>query len=221
MIVFAKHALSGGTYHSSKIADTLRLPLEPELLEMITTFPFNVILAVTGVLIIGTIIAFTRKPTQSKKANVDMNSRPSQRVNEETPNPVQESNIVGGPAHEVEEEMPQRFKDNKDGVVKLYNWFYRFAQKRLNGVTENMTPREFESVVLSMIPSNGVSALEYLVTSFEIANYSDFKITKEIVDKSLRAIEVLKALIESGSSYVHDHDLTNVEQSPNIKAHTA
>jgi hypothetical protein len=37
----------------------------------------------------------------------------------------------------------------------------------------------------------------------------------------LRAIEVLRNLIENGSSYVHDHDLTNVESSPNINARTA
>jgi len=47
--------------------------------------------------------------------------------------------------------------------------------------------------------------------SFEIANYSDFKITKEIVEKSLKAIEVLRNLIENGSSYMHEHDLINVE----------
>ena len=221
MSVYAKHALAGGSYSLLEVEETLRIPIAPELLQLITTFPFNVILAVTAVLVIGTILAFTRKPTRSKKANVDVNGQPMQKVDEKMHHSVQEANIVGRPAQEVEEEMPQRFEGNKDGVVKLYNWFYRFAQKRLNGITDNMTPRELESVVLGMIPSDGVSALEYLVTSFEIANYSHFKITKEMVDKSLRAIEVLRNLIENGSSYVHDHDLTNVESSPNINARTA
>ena len=221
MSVYAKHALAGGSYSLLEVEETLRIPLAPELLQLITTFPFNVILAVTAVLVIGTILAFTRKPTRSKKANVDVNGQPMQKVDEKMHHSVQEANIVGRPAQEVEEEMPQRFEGNKDGVVKLYNWFYRFAQRRLNGITDNMTPRELESVVLGMIPSDGVSALEYLVTSFEIANYSHFKITKEMVDKSLRAIEVLRNLIENGSSYVHDHDLTNVESSPNINARTA
>jgi hypothetical protein len=221
MSVYAKHALAGGSYSLLEVEETLRIPLAPELLQLITTFPFNVILAVTAVLVIGTILAFTRKPTRSKKANVDVNGQPMQKVDEKMHHSVQEANIVGRPAQEVEEEMPQRFEGNKDGVVKLYNWFYRFAQRRLNGITDNMTPRELESVVLCMIPSDGVSALEYLVTSFEIANYSHFKITKEMVDKSLRAIEVLRNLIENGSSYVHDHDLTNVESSPYINARTA
>lgn len=221
MRVYAKHALAGGSYSLLEVEETLRIPLAPELLQLITTFPFNVILAVTAFLAIGTILAFTRKPTRSKKANVDVNGQPMQKVDEKVHHSVQEANMVGRPAQEVEEEMPRRFEGNKDGVVKLYNWFYRFAQRRLNGITDNMTPRELESVVLGMIPSDGVSALEYLVTSFEIANYSHFKITKEMVDKSLRAIEVLRNLIENGSSYVHDHDLTNVESSPNINARTA
>jgi hypothetical protein len=221
MRVYAKHALAGGSYSLLEVEETLRIPLAPELLQLITTFPFNVILAVTAFLVIGIILAFTRKPTRSKKANVDVNGQPMQKVDEKMHHSVQEANIVGRPAQEFEEEMPRRFEGNKDGVVKLYNWFYRFAQRRLNGITDNMTPRELESVVLGIIPSNGVPALEYLVTSFEIANYSHFKITKEMVDKSLRAIEVLRNLIENGSSYVHDHDLTNVESSPNINARTA
>jgi len=211
MGVYTKHTLTGGSYSLLEVEETLRMPLTPELLQIITTFPFNVILAVTAFLVIGTILAFTRKPTRPKKANVDVNSQPMQKLDREMPHSVKEANMVGRAAQEVEEEIPRRFEGNKDGVVKLYNWFHRFAQRRLNGITDNMTPREFESVVLGMIPSEGVSALEYLVMSFEIANYSDFKITKEIVEKSLKAIEVLRNLIENGSSYMHEHDLINVE----------
>ena len=221
MIVYAKHALAGVSYSLLEVEETLRIPPAPELLQMITTFPFNVILAITAFLIIGTIIAFTRKPARSKKANVDVNGQPMQKVNEKMHHSVQEANMVGRLAQDVEEEMPQRFNGNKDGIVKLYNWFYRFAQRRINGITDNMTPRELESVVIGMISSDGVPALEYLVTSFEIANYSHFKITKEMVDKSLRAIEVLRNLIENGSSYVQDRDLTNVESSANTNVRTA
>lgn len=218
MGVYAKHALTGNSYSLLEVEETLRIPLAPELLQTITTFPFNVILAVTAFLVIGIIVAFTRKPTRSKKANVDANSRPMQKFDREMPHSVKEANMVGRPAQEVEEEIPRRFEGNKDGVVKLYNWFYRFAQRRLKGVTDNMTPREFESVVSGMIPSEGVLALEYLVTSFEIASYSDFEITKEIVEKSMRAIEVLRDLVENGSSYMHEHELINVESCSSVRA---
>lgn len=221
MGVYTKLAITGGSYSFFEVASTLRLPLEPELLRMITTFPFNVILAMTAFLVIGIILAFTRKPSRSKKADVDVNSQPTQKVNEGMPHSVQGADVENRPAQEVEEEIPRRFENYKNGVVKLYNWFYRFTQRRLRGITDNMTPREFESVVLGGIPSDGAPALEYLVTSFEIANYSDFKLTKEMVDKSLRAIEVLKDLIENGSSSVHNHDLTDVESSSIPKARTA
>jgi len=219
MGVYIFLAITGSPYTFLEIASTLRLPLEPELLQMITTFPLNVILAMTAFLVIGIILAFTRKPRRSKKVDVDVNSQPTQNVKEEMPHSVQGGDVVNHPAQEVEEEMPQRFEDYKGGVVKLYNWFYRFTKRRLRGITDNMTPREFESVVLGGIPSDGAPALEYLVTSFEIANYSDFKLTKEMVDKSLRAVEVLKDLIEKGSSSVHNHDLTDVESSsvPNVR----
>ena len=217
MKVYAKHVLKGGSYSLLEVAEASRIPLVPELLQIITTFPLNVVLAVTAFLVIGIVFTFTRKPTRSKKANVDVEGQPMQKVDEGTPHSVQEANMVGRPAQEVEEEMPRRFEGNKEGVVKLYNWFYRFAQRRLNGVTGNMTPKEFESVVAGMIPPDGVSSLEYLVTSFEIANYSNFKITKEMVDKSLRAIEVLKGLIENGSSSMHEHDPVNVESYPSVQ----
>ncbi len=219
MRVYILRAISGSSYTFFEIASTLRLPLDPELLQMITTFPLNVILAMTAFLVIGTILAFTRKPTRSKKADVDVNSQPTRNVRDEMPHSVQGVDVVNNPAQEVEEEMPRRFEDYKGGVVKLYNWFYRFTKRRLRGITDNMTPREFESVVLGEIPSDGAPALEYLVTSFEIANYSDFKLTKEMVDKSLRAVEVLKDLIEKGSSSVHNHDPADVESSsvPNVR----
>ncbi len=218
MEVYAKNAHATGSHTLLEVAVTLNLPFEPELLQTITTFPFNVILAVMVFLVIGIIITFTRKPTRPKKANVDGNNQSMQKVDEENHNSVHEANIAGGAVQGVEEEIPLRFEGYKDGVVKLYNWFYRFARRRLNGVTDNMTPRELQSVVLGSIPSNGAPALEYLVTSFEIANYSDFKITKEIVDKNLRAIEVLKDFIDNRNSYVRDHNQTNVETYSRVQA---
>jgi hypothetical protein len=216
MGVYVQRAVADGS-RSLLVAENLRLPLEPELLQMLNTFPLNVILAVTALLVVGIIIAFNRKPTRSKNANVDVDSQPMRNVDEEMPNSVKDANMLDGTAKEFEEEMPRRFEGNKDGVVKLYNWFYRFAQSRLTGVTDDMTPREFQSVVLGLIPSDGVSALEYLVTSFEIANYSAFKITEEIIDKSFKAIEVLRSLIENMSPYVHENDLLNVESYPSVR----
>jgi hypothetical protein len=67
-----------------------------------------------------------------------------------------------------------------------------------------MTPREFMSIVSGRIPSEGVPALEYLVTSFEIANYSKINLKKNMLFKCLKGVEVLRDLIEGGSSHVSD-----------------
>ena len=179
MGVYAKLVLAGGSISAFGITVTLRLPSNPKLLQVITTFPFNVILVMTAVLVIGTVFAFTRKPARLK---------------------IPKADVVNQPTQEAEEEIPRRFEGYKDGIIKLYNWFYGFTQRRLEEISDNMTPREYMRAVLSRIPSDEALTLEYLVTAFEIANYSDSKPSKEMYDRSLRAVELLKDLIESGSS---------------------
>jgi hypothetical protein len=61
-----------------------------------------------------------------------------------------------------------------------------------------MTPREFQRTIAGKIPESGASALDYLVTSFEIADYSTFKPTKEMFDKTMEAYELLNGLMEYG-----------------------
>jgi hypothetical protein len=115
----------------------------------------------------------------------------------------------------VEEEMPRSFESNKDGIVKLYNWFYRFAQWRLGGIANNITPRELVNVVSGRIPSEGASALKYIVTCFEIANYSKINLTEEMLGKCLKAVEMLKELVESGCSLVSD-DVIELDENSSV-----
>ena len=197
-------------------------PLESNLFQLLMTFPFNVILALAAVLVVGTVLAFTRNPTRSKTPKVDMESQSMQKANGAIPKITREVNIDGHPVHgvqAVEEDMPRSFEGNKDGIVKLYNWFYRFAQWRLGGIADNITPREFVNVVSGKIPSEGASALIYFVTYFEIANYSKINLTEEILFKCLKAVEVLKDLIEGGSSCVSDDVLELDEPSSVISSH--
>ena len=176
---FSELACARGSISSIGIAVALRPPSKSELLQAVSTFPFNVILAMAAVLVIGTVFAFTRKPVR--------------------PNIPRADDVIQ-PMQEAEEEIPRGFEDYRDGIGKLYNWFYGFTQRKFEGIADNMTPREFMRTVLSRIPSDEALTLEYLVTIFEITNYSDSKLTKEMYDRSLRAVELLKDLIESGSS---------------------
>ena len=165
-----------GSNSSFGIAVSLPPPPKQGLLQMLTTFPYNFIIAAVAVVAVGVVVAATRKPTRLASRGATERR----------------------PVQEVEEEMPRRFEDHKEGIVKLFNWFYRFTQRRFEGIADSMTPREFQQAVLGKIPPNGTQALEYLVTAFEIADYSDFKPTKEMFDKSLRAVELLRSVIEHG-----------------------
>jgi hypothetical protein len=178
-----------------------RLPAE--LLQVVTTFPFNVILVMVVALIVGTVFSFTRRTSHS--------SKPSTRSDVKEMSQGIQGFDAQGQAAEVEEEIPQIFEDYLDGIVKLYSWFYRFAQRRFVEIADNMTPREFKDAVLLKSPSSVASALDYLVTVFEIANYSNIKLTKEILDKSLETVRLLKEQIENSSPHLRDHELTHDE----------
>ena len=217
MAVYSKPSSAVGLYVARKIAVALSLPLESSLLQLVMTFPFNVLLAMTVVLIVGTVRMFTRKPKHINKSMVDVESHPMQEAEEEGTIRAPGANLKS-PIQMVEE-MPRSFKGSKEGVVELYNWFYRFAQVKLGGIGDNMTPREFMSVVSGRIPSQGAISLEYLVTSFEIASYSKIKTTREMQSKCLNSVKVLKDLIEGGDSRKSDDENEVDELSMELVTH--
>jgi hypothetical protein len=219
MATYSKLSYSVNLYFARKSIVALDLPLESNLFQLIMTFPFNVILVVAAVFVVGTVLAFTRKPTRSNTPNVDLESQPMQKADGVKPKLKREVNLEGHPAQVVEEEIPRSFEGNKDGIVKLYNWFYRFAQWRLGGIADNITPREFVNVVSGRIPSEGASALKYFVTCFEIANYSKINLAEEMLSKCLKAVEVLKDLIEGGSSRVSDDVIELDDASSVLSSH--
>jgi hypothetical protein len=202
MAAYSIPSYTAGSHFTWKSAVALDLPLESSLIQLVLTFPYNVILAMAAVLIVGTVLAFTRKPARSSIPDVESQTTPKD--GGEEPKFTRKGNMENHPAQAVEEEIPRSFEGNKDGIIKLYNWFYRFTQWKLGGIADNMTPREFMSIVSGRIPSEGAPALEYLVTSFEIANYSKINLTEEILFKCLKGVEVLKDLIEGGGSHVSD-----------------
>ncbi len=201
MAVYSKPSSDVGLYLARKIAVASSMPLESGFLELVLTFPFNVLLAMTVVLIVGIVRIFTRKPPQINHSMVDVESQPAQKAQKDM-SILGRGPILRGPM--PVEEIPRSFKGSKEGVVKLYIWFYRFAQGSLGGIADNMTSREFMSVVSGRIPSQGAIPLEYLVTSFEIAKYSKIKPTKEMQSKCLDSVEVLKELIEGGDTRMTD-----------------
>lgn len=215
MATYSKLSYSVSLYFARISIVALDLPLESTLFQLIMTFPYNVILVVAAVLVVGTVLAFTMKPARSNTLDVDVESQPMQKADGAMPKFTREVYLEGHPVQVVEEEIPRSFEGNKDGIVKLYNWFYRFAQWRLGGIADNITPREFVNVVSGRIPSEGASALKYFVTCFEIANYSKINLTEEMLFKCLKAVEVLKDLIEGGSSRVSD-DVIEIDETSSV-----
>ena len=165
-----------GSNTSFGISVSIRPQPQPSLLEMMTMFPYNVILMVGGgALVIGGVVMLSRRP----KGTLILRGEDEEEPQEE----------------ELDLDSPITFDDYKDGVVKQFNRFYATYKRRFKEVTESMTPREFQHVMLTKITPNGASALEYLVTAFEIADYSTSRPTKEMYEKCVKAIEVLNGLI--------------------------
>ncbi len=204
MAVYSNPSSAVGLYFARKIAVALSLPLESSLIQLVLTFPFNVILAMTVVLMVGIVRIFTRNTKRINDSMIDGERQPAQEA-EEASILARGANLKGS-KQIVGEEMPRSFKGSKEGIIELYTWFYRFVHGRLGGIADNMTPRELLSVVSGRIPSQGALPLEYLVTSFEIAMYSERKPTREMQSKCSESVVILKGLIEGGDSRMSDDD---------------
>lgn len=218
MAAYSLPSYTMGLHVLWKSAVALDLPLESSLFQLVVTFPFNVILVMAAVLVVGSVLAFTRKPASSSLPVVDVESQTTSKDGGEEPKFTCKDYTENHPA-QVIEEIPRSFEGNKDGIVKLYNWFYRFAQWKLGGIANNMTPMEFMSIVSGRIPSEGAPALKYLVMSFEIAQYSKINLTKEILFKCSKGVEMLKDLIEGGGSHESDDIVVLDEASLALSAH--
>ena len=170
-------ALDDSDYYlgsESSFGIAVRIPPtpKPSVFMIITTFPYNVIIFAGFAVVIGSVLVLTRKKEG-----------------------IAQSAIV----EEAEEEMPRDYEDYKDGIVKLFNWFYARSRRRLEGIDDSLTPREVQDVVLQWIPEKGEPALEYLVTAFEIADYSASNPSQEMYEKSLAAVELLGGMIDRGA----------------------
>jgi transglutaminase-like putative cysteine protease len=151
-------------------------PHKTGFLALLLTFPYNMIIAM------GSVFALSLFYALNKRKKII---------------PVFEQVKTGEePTHD--EAFPPSFKSYKEGVVKLFNYFYRSARRRHDEVYDSLTPREFQHTMRRKISSSGDPALEYLVTAFEIADYSTSQPSKKIYNKCLSAVELLKGLMDNG-----------------------
>jgi transglutaminase-like putative cysteine protease len=161
-----------GSNSSFGIAVSLPPAPTPGILQIITMYPYNVMIAAGAAVILGSVLLLTRKKAQ----------------------PTALTSTVP----EIVDEGPLTFSDYKEGIVKLFNRFYAGSQRRYGGIADSMTPREFQAALLGRTTDKGAPALDYLVTAFEIADYSTTIPNKEIYEKCFAAVELLYGLMEHG-----------------------
>ncbi|UCH57933.1 MAG: transglutaminase domain-containing protein [Candidatus Bathyarchaeota archaeon] len=169
--------MKGDDYYlgsNSSIGIAVALPPAPRagILQIITTFPYNVMVAAGIAVIVGGVLL-----SRKKEKPVSLGREPL--------------------PEDYDDELPLTFKDYKEGVVKLFNRFYGRSRRRYEGIDDSMTPREFQAALLGKMPEKGAPALEYLVTAFEIADYSTSTPTKEVYEKCFAAVELLSGLMEN------------------------
>lgn len=221
MAAYSKASSLFSLYCARLMTVAMSLPIESNIFQLVLTFPFNILLALSGILVVWTIRLFTKKPTRKNSTMVDLET---QSVNGSVANfsmslTSNKDVIVTRPIEEVLEEIPRNFNGSREGIISLYNWFFLFAKIKFRGIADNMTPQEFLSVVSSKLPSKGIKPLEYLVTSCEIANYSKIEPTNEMNSKCLESVELLKTIIEGDNSEKNDQDIESIELSSELLSH--
>jgi hypothetical protein len=161
-----------GSNSSFGIAIILPPPEQPNILEMITIFPYNIMVVATATVLVGAAVLLIRK----RRSSLGLEE--------------------GRKKDEPEPEYPSSYDNYKDGIVKLFNYFFAYSKWKFDGIEDSMTPREFQFLILKKVSPKGTNALEYLVTAFEIADYSTSKPSKGEFDKCVAAVKQIKELID-------------------------
>ncbi len=152
------------------------------LLALLFTFPYNIGVALTGAIGVGIYAA-----------------RRNKRLQEEAP--IIEARIKLAPEKQYvgyEDGVPLEYTSYEEGVVKLFNRFYVSMQRIYPDIDEAMTPREFQYVLEDRLPKTADALLEDLVSSYEIAMYSNITLSQDDFKRTNATIELIIELMKSG-----------------------
>jgi len=156
-------------------------PSPTDLLSILLGFPQNIIIALSGAMGVGIYAA-----------------RRNRRMKEEE---FLEPRVSLPPGREkigYEDGAPLDYGSYEEGVVKLFNRFYVSMQRIYPDIEDTMTPREFERNLIDRLPDNAHLALEDLVTSYEIAMYSNIPVTEEDFKRTNATVELIIELMRNG-----------------------
>jgi len=156
-------------------------PNPTDLLSILLGFPQNIIIALSGAMGVGLYAARRNRRMKEEEFLEPRVSLPTPRER------------IG-----YEDGVPLEYGSYEEAVAKLFNRFYVSMQRIYSDIDDTMTPREFEQTLMDRLPGNAHLALEDLVTSYEIAMYSNITVTAEDFKRTNATIELIIELMKSG-----------------------
>ena len=93
-----------------------------------------------------------------------------------------------------------RYETYEEGIVKLFNRFYVSMQRIYPYIRDTMTPREFEARIINLLPKTASEALNDLVTSYEIAMFSNLSLTEAEFIQAEATIILILELMKNGDN---------------------
>lgn len=157
-------------------------PDATNLLALLLTFPYNIGVALTASIGVGVYAARRNKRLQAEE-------------------PIIEARVKLAPEKQYigfEDGVPLEYTSYEEGVVKLFNRFYVSMQRIYPDIDEAMTPREFQYVLEERLPQTADALLEDLVSSYEIAMYSNITLSQDDFKRTNATIELIIELMKSG-----------------------
>jgi transglutaminase-like putative cysteine protease len=155
-------------------------PDAKNILALLLTFPYNIGLVLTGAFGVGIVAARRNRRLQQEEPIIEARVRlPSKKE------------YIG-----YEDGVPLEYTSYEEGIVKLFNRFFVSMQRIYPDIDDTMTPREFQYVLIDRIPSTADALLEDLVSSYEIAMYSNIAVSQEDFKRSNATIELIIELMK-------------------------
>gem|GEM_PF-1136558 len=156
-------------------------PPDPSFLLSLLRFPYNIILALTGAIGVGVAAARRRRGLGDEPALQEKRGLA----------PIKE--YIG-----FEDGVPLEYKSYEEGVVKLFNRFFVSARRRFPEIDESLTPREFQAFLEERLPPTLDAMLEDLVSSYEVAMYSNLSLDQDDFKRTHATIEFIVELMKDG-----------------------
>jgi transglutaminase-like putative cysteine protease len=156
-------------------------PSAKGIIAIITSFPFNIIIVIGLAVGVGIVAASRRKPVDIFPMTLDEIPRKIERIG-------------------YEDNVPLRYETYEEGIVKLFNRFYVSMQRIYPYIRDTMTPREFEARIINLLPKTASEALNDLVTSYEIAMFSNLSLTEAEFIQAEATIILILELMKNGDN---------------------